>query len=108
MQRISRLNISKHNKSGGSGGGSNTGKKDKLVNNEDKDCHGKKSWEYIFSVYAPQVGGPVAEKGAFWGMLDDVTTVAESKVLLVAGNLNRHIGEDRRGFEELMGAHGFG
>ena len=41
-------------------------------------------------------------------MLDDVTTVAESKVLLVAGNLNRHIGEDRRGFEEVMGAHGFG
>ena len=41
-------------------------------------------------------------------MLDDVTTVVESELLLVAGNLNGHIGEDRRGFEEVMGAHGFG
>ena len=44
----------------------------------------------------------------FWGMLDDVTTVAESEKLLVAGDLNGHIGEDRRGFEEVMGAHRFG
>ena len=41
-------------------------------------------------------------------MLDDVTTVAELEVLFVAGNLNDHIGEDRRGFEEVMGARGFG
>ena len=42
------------------------------------------------------------------GMLDDMTTVAESEVLLIAGNLNGYIVEDRRGFEEVMGAHGFG
>ena len=27
-----------------------TGRKGKLMNNEDKDCHGKECWEYIFSV----------------------------------------------------------
>ena len=68
---------------------------------------GKKSGN-IFLVYAPLVGRPEAEKEAFWGMLDDVTTVAESEVLFVAGNLNDHIGEDRWGIEEVMGARGFG
>ena len=53
----------------------------------------------IFSVYAPQVDRPEAEKEAFWCM---VTAVAESEVQLVAGDLNGHIGE------EVMGAHGFG
>ena len=41
-------------------------------------------------------------------MLHDVTTVAESEVLLVTGDLNSHIGEDRRGVEKVRGAHGFG
>ena len=50
----------------------------------------------VFSVYAPQVGRPEAEK---W---------LESEVLLVAGDLNGHIGEDRRGFEEVIVAHRFG
>ena len=67
-----------------------------------------KKVQNIFSVYAPQVDRPEAEREAFWAMLDGVTTVGESVVLLVAGNLNGHIGEDRRGFEEVMGAHEFG
>ena len=33
-----------------SGGGRVTVTKDKLMNNEDKDCHGKESREHIFSV----------------------------------------------------------
>ena len=41
-------------------------------------------------------------------MLHDVTTVAESEVLLVTGDLNSHTGEDRRGVKEVRGAHGFG
>ena len=55
----------------------------------------------IFSVYAPQVDRPEAEKEAFWGMLDDVTTVAESEVIKMLTCSNGYIGEDRRGFEEL-------
>ena len=51
-----------------SGGGRDTGRKDKLTNNKDKDCHGKELAENIFSVYAPQVGKPEAKKEAFWGM----------------------------------------
>ena len=62
----------------------------------------------IFSVYAPQVGRPQDEKEAFWGMLDDVINVPESEILLVAGDLNGHIGDDIRGFEEVMGVHGYG
>ena len=63
----------------------------------------------ISSVYAPQVGRPETEKEAFWGMLDDVTTLAESEVLFVAGDLKYgHIGEDRRRLEDVMGTHGFG
>ena len=34
----------------------------------------KKIWN-IFSVYVPQVDRPETEKEAFWGMLDDVTTL---------------------------------
>ena len=55
----------------------------------------------IFSVYVPQVGSPEAEKDVFLGILNDVTTLAESEVLLVVCDLNDHIGEDRRSFEEL-------
>ena len=56
----------------------------------------------MFLEYTPQVGRPEAGKKAFLGVLDDVTTVEESGVLLVAGN--SHIGEDRRSFEEIVGA----
>ena len=31
-----------------SGGGHDTGKTDNLANNEDKECHGKESWEYNY------------------------------------------------------------
>lgn len=62
----------------------------------------------IFSVYVPQVGRPEEEKEAFWGVLDDVTTVADSEVLLIAGDLNGHIEDDRGGFKEVMGIYGFG
>ena len=58
-------------------------------------------------MYAPQVGRPESEKEAFWGMLG-VLTMAKSKVLPVASTLNGHIGENRKGFHEVMGAQGFG
>ena len=50
-------------------------------------------------MYAAQVGRPEAEKElAFWGILDGVTTVAESEVLLVAGDLNGHKGVEEKRF----------
>ena len=61
-----------------SGGGCDTGRKDKLANNKDKDkdCHGKESWEHISSACTKMhVGRPKAEKEAFWGKLDDVKTL---------------------------------
>jgi hypothetical protein len=69
---------------------------------------GNKVW-HIFSVYAPQVGRAEEEKEAFWRVLDDeAAAVAASEVLLVAGDLNGHIGDDCEGFEEIMGIYGFG
>ena len=53
------------------------------------------------------MGGRLLFKSQHHVMLDGLTTVAESEVQLAAGDLNNHIGEDRRGFEEVMGAHGF-
>ena len=41
-------------------------------------------------------------------MLDDATTVADSEILLVAGDLNGHIGEDRGDFEDVIEKYGFG
>ena len=38
-------------------------------------------------MYAPQVDRPETEKEAFWGVLDDVTTMVESEVLLVPDDL---------------------
>ena len=61
----------------------------------------------FFSACAPQVVSSEEEKDIFWGMLDDATTVADSEVLLVVGDLNGHIGEHRRGFEDIMGIHRF-
>ena len=62
----------------------------------------------IVSAYAPQAGRSGEKKDAFWGMLDDTTTVTDSEVLLVAGDLNGHIEEDRGGFEDLRGKYGCG
>jgi hypothetical protein len=61
---------------------------------------------HIFLVYATQARRPETEKEAFWGRLDDEVT--EGEFLFVAGDLNDHVGEDRGGFEEVMGIHGVG
>ncbi|XP_063847257.1 uncharacterized protein LOC135092572 [Scylla paramamosain] len=62
----------------------------------------------VLLVYASQVGRPEEEKEAFWGVLDNVITVADSEILLIASNLNGHIGDDRGRFKEVMGIYGFG
>ena len=63
----------------------------------------------MFSVYAPQLGRSVAEKDDFWGNLDDeVSKVTATEELFIAGDINGHVGRSRRGFEEVMGPHGFG
>ena len=64
---------------------------------------------HIFSVYAPQAGLPISEKLEFWENLEDIVSrIPERDGVLIAGDLNGHIGSDSRGFEEVMGRHGYG
>ena len=64
---------------------------------------------HIYSVYAPQTGRSAAEKDDFWDSLeDDISSVPLSEPVWIAGDLNGHVGADRRGFEDVMGPHGFG
>ena len=55
---------------------------------------------HIFSVYAPQVGISEDAKAEFWeGLEDKVVGVPRSEGLIVAGDLNGHIGSNRDGCE---------
>ena len=58
----------------------------------------------IFSVYAPQ-----AWLSSGWqGLEDKVVGVPRLEGLIVAGDLNGHIGSNRDGYEDVMGHFGFG
>ena len=64
---------------------------------------------HVFSVYAPQAGRSISEKLEFWEKLEDiVSNIPERDGVVIAGDLNGHIGSDARGFEEVMGRHGYG
>ena len=68
-----------------------------------------KTLYHIFSVYAPQVGRSEDEKVEFWeGLEDKVVGVPRSEELIVAGDLNSHIGSNRDGYEDVMGHFSFG
>ena len=64
---------------------------------------------HVLSVYAPQVGRTDAEKEDFWEKLEDlICVIPERDNIIVAGDLNGHIGQSRSGYEDVMGAYGFG
>ncbi|VDL70637.1 unnamed protein product [Nippostrongylus brasiliensis] len=66
------------------------------------------SWTVV-SVYAPQTGCPDKEKDDFYEALDDVIrSVPEDDFLTIAGDLNGHVGTDRRGVERVHGGRGVG
>ena len=56
----------------------------------------------ILSVYAPQVGREREEKEKFWERLSEVVgeIPGEEKIVL-AGDLNGHIGERAEGYEQV-------
>ena len=63
----------------------------------------------IYSVYAPQVGRPQEEKDDFWGKLDDeLENIPRADGLILAGDLNGHVGVEDGGYEDVMGKHGIG
>ncbi|KAK3886115.1 hypothetical protein Pcinc_009692 [Petrolisthes cinctipes] len=60
----------------------------------------------IFSVYAPQLD---EEKEEFREKLSDrISEVSRGDIVIVAGDMNAHIGRDNGGYEEVMGGYGIG
>ena len=63
----------------------------------------------ILSVYAPQVGRTIEEKDKFWEELFDiVNNIPSTEKVVVAGDLNGHIGKERDGYETIHGGYSFG
>ena len=60
-------------------------------------------------VYVPQQGRPEEEKRGFLEKLsDNIHDVPQEDLLMVAGDVNCHIGSTRDGFEDVMGCLSFG
>ena len=54
----------------------------------------------VIPVYAPQQGCSQAEKDLFWNQLNGTLSgIPEGEDLIVAGDLNGHVGRDREGVE---------
>ena len=63
----------------------------------------------ILSVYAPQVGREREEKEEFWQDLSEfVGEIPSEEKIILAGDLNGHIGERAEGYEEVHGGFGYG
>ena len=58
---------------------------------------------HIFSVYAPQQGKPEEEKEEFRERLAEKMLEIAGDTVITAGDMNAHIGRDRRGYEGVMG-----
>ena len=64
---------------------------------------------HIISCYAPQVGCTQEEKYEFWEHMDaEMQAVPRSERLVVAGDLNGHVGRDRDGYDGVHRGHGLG
>ena len=63
----------------------------------------------VIQCYAPPNDHDDDDKDAFYQQLQDlVEKVPRHDILLVMGDLNAQIGEDRSGFEDVLGPHGYG
>ena len=62
----------------------------------------------VLSVYTPQTGCTDEDKDNFWKKLDEVlqSVLANEKVIL-AGDINGHVGADRSGVERWHEGHGY-
>ena len=63
----------------------------------------------IIQVYAPQQGRPQEEKEEFFRQLQEVKdSVPYTENILIIGDMNGHIGQDRTGIESILGAFSIG
>ena len=64
---------------------------------------------HIISCYAPQVGCTQDEKDELCEHMDaEMQAVPRSERLVVAGDMNGHVGIDRDGYDGVHGGHGLG
>ena len=69
---------------------------------------GKVVFTFI-SLYAPQVGLPMAEKVLFYDQLQAICmAIPSSEVLFCLGDWNGHVGAVACGYEDVHGGHGYG
>ncbi|XP_066969208.1 craniofacial development protein 2-like [Macrobrachium rosenbergii] len=63
----------------------------------------------VISAYAPQAGCDEEEMSMFWRELDEVlTSISEEERVVLGGDLNGHIGTDRRVTSRIHGGLGMG
>ena len=61
------------------------------------------------SVHTPQTGCTDEEKDTFWRKLDEVSqSIHANEKVILARDLNGHVGADRSGVERWNGGHGYG
>ena len=63
----------------------------------------------MVQVYTPQQGRPTREKEAFYEQLQECIDTAKYRGrLILCGDMNGHIGQDRAGYERVIGHHVIG
>ena len=62
----------------------------------------------LIEVYAPHQGRPQEEKDAFYQTLQDTLDLSADGDKIVLGDLNAHVGMERTGVREVLGAFGAG
>ena len=62
----------------------------------------------VISAYAPQVGCLDEEKDQFWDEVDQVLYLIPQEKVILAGDLNRHVGQSREGIKRWHGGWGIG
>ena len=64
---------------------------------------------HIICAYAPQAGLDESVKSQFWEEMDGLLReIPTSENIFLGGDLNRHVGNDNRGYERVHGGQGFG
>ena len=63
----------------------------------------------IWSVHTPQTGCTDEENDNFWKKLDEVLqSIPANEKVILAGDMNIHVGADRSGVGRWHGGHGYG
>ena len=64
----------------------------------------------VLTVYTPQTDWADEEKETFWKKLDEVVlqNIPANEKVILAGDMNGHVGADRSGVERWHGGRGYG